>query len=76
MPARFKLELDKLRSENAELSQRQASLSKDLASVTHSAEKFSLMLQKTKVPSETPRPDWSYIFETCVPHVLEHKIPG
>ena len=76
MPARFRLELDKLRNDNESLAERQKSLIQDLDSVTESAEKYALMLQKSKVASETPRPDWNQIFETCIPHIVDTKIPG
>jgi len=76
MPARFRIELDKLRRDNDELGDRQKTLMRDLDSVTQSAEKYALMLQKTKVASETPRPDWNQIFETCIPHIVDTKIPG
>ena len=76
MPQRFKLELDKLTEQNQNLNTRQQSLVQTLESVTQSAEKFALMVQKTKQPDETPRPDWNYILEACVPQVIEQKIPG
>ena len=61
---------------NSNLSTRLDKTERELHSVTESAEKYAVMLQKTKLGSETPRPDWISIFETVLPQIIEHKIPG